>query len=98
MHAVHSQQANIDISPQQNTGIAHVGRQPSDRLRFFFFSDPAVGVVFLGNDRNRHKGKQTFSHTYGSRAWAAAAMRSGEGLVQIDVNHVKTHITRFDFT
>ena len=94
MHAFAAQHAHVDVRAQQHAGIAHERRQAADGLRQVFLGEPAIFVAFLAHHRNRHERQQPRAHTHRAGARTAAAMRRGEGLVQVHVDDVEAHVTR----
>ena len=100
-HAVPPDHAHVHVGPQQYAGIAHECRQTPYALRKIIFRQPVEEgrpVVFgLADDWHGQKRQQAFADADRTRAGAATAMRRRKRLVQVQVNDVKTHVTRPDF-
>ena len=94
VHALAAQHAHVDVCAQQHAGVAHERRQAADGLRQVLLGEPAVFVAFLADHRNGHERQQARAHAHRARTRTAAAMRRGEGLVQVHVDDVEAHVTR----
>ncbi len=91
-HAGAAEQAGVNIGAQDHPGVAHERRQAADALRPVGFGQPAIALAVLADDGNRQKRLQPGVDRHRTRAGTAAAVRSGEGLVQVHVHHVEAHV------
>ncbi len=76
--------------------VAVEGFDPADRFRR---RDEAIQRSFFivaffddGDQRPRQEIYQVSCHADRTRAWAAAAMRGGKGLVQVEMHHINAEI------
>ena len=78
-------QGDEEIAGEGTDGAEGVGRAGVD-------VEAAVGV--LHHARHGEERLETLAHTHGAGAGTAAAMRGGEGLVEIDVHDIEAHVSR----
>ena len=89
----------IDILQRLLDVVGIEGGQRTDHLHVFTSQGEDIGigahhdgiVALIG----RHAGEerlQAFTHTNGTTAWSASAMRGGERLMQVDVHHIEAHV------
>ena len=95
-HAVAADHAHVDVCAQEDAGIAHEGRQASDRLRQVGLGQPVVDrlavLLTRGDHRDRHVRQQALADADRPGTGSTAAMRRREGLVQVHVNDVESHV------
>jgi hypothetical protein len=71
-----------------------LARHAADRLWQVGLGREPVGAVFIEHQRDRHEGQEARRHAHRARARTAAAVRGGEGLVQVHVDDVEAHVAR----
>ena len=86
-----AQQAQVHVGAHHNGEVSVEGADPSDAFRSVVIQ--RVAVVRGADDAgNRQKRFQTCGDANRPGSWAASAMRSGEGLVQVEVHDIYAHI------
>src|SRR6266571_1865088 len=84
--------ADIRVCAHQYAKITLVGAYLADGLRTRVL--PVVALITLFRERTWQEGNEVLFDTDGACAWAASTMRRTAGLMQIEMYHVKAHITR----
>src|ERR1700730_16406517 len=84
--------ADVSVGAKQHAEVAIEGPDLSDRLwPLVFEAEAFIGPLYGGD---REEGHQMGLHANRSGARAAAAVRSGEGLVEVEVDDVEAHVAR----
>ena len=82
--------ARVGQRPHQDGEVAEEGLEASDGERQI--GTERVAVSLLTDARRGQEGLQSLAHHDGARAGTSAAVRRGEGLVDVEVHHVDPHL------
>ncbi len=85
---------DIAVCPDQDAEVAVEGMHLADALGVVFI--PGVGLAALDYPRYGQEGAQGFGDTHGPGPRPAAPVGGGEGLVQVEVQHVHPDIAHID--
>jgi hypothetical protein len=88
-----SKHKDIGICPEKDTEVTH---EPGDTSAWFTLSiDNLKGAVFRLNDlRNRKMSDKMGGNAYRTCSRTSATVRSRECLMEIEMKHIESHVTR----
>src|SRR5439155_17005429 len=84
--------ADVGIGAKQHAEVAVEGPHLANRLRSRVLE--AKSLIGTLNRGNGQEGDEVRLHAHGSGPRAAAAVWGGEGLVQVEVDDVESHVAR----
>ena len=87
-----AQREEVGVGADDDAEVAQPRRDAAQRFGTFGHGERAV--VAAHDARVGQELLQTAAHAHGTAAGAAAAMRRGERLVEVDMHHVEAHVAR----